>query len=63
MHSIRTKTSLWLPPYVTDNLDKRVISYNAPVYFGGRFVGVIGIEIDYSVLAEEVNHITLYENG
>ena len=58
-----TGSSVWLPPYITDNLDVRVISYNVPVYFDGQFVGVIGIEIDYSTMAEEVNHVTLYENG
>ena len=55
--------AVWLPPYVTDNLDVRVISYNVPIYFQKTFVGVIGIEIDYSNMAEEINHITLYENG
>ena len=54
---------LWQPPYITENLDARVISYNAPVYYDGRFVGVIGIEIDYSTMAEVVNHITLYDHG
>ena len=41
----------------------RVISYNVPVYLGEQFVGVIGIEIDYSTMAEQVDNITLYENG
>ena len=58
-----TKKPVWLPPYITDNLDVRVISYNAPIYLNHQFVGVIGIEIDYSTMAEEVNHITLYDNG
>ena len=58
-----TGSSVWLPPYITDNLDVRVISYNVPVYYDGQFVGVIGIEIDYSTMAEDVNHVTLYENG
>lgn len=58
-----TGTSIWLPPYITDNLDVRVISYNVPVYWNERFIGVIGIEIDYSTMAEQVDHITLYENG
>ena len=43
--------AIWLPPYVTDNLDVRVISYNMPIYWRGSFVGVIGIEIDYSMIA------------
>ena len=58
-----TGKPVWLPPYITDNLDARVISYNTPVYLDGKFVGVIGIEMDYSFMAEEINNITLYENG
>lgn len=58
-----TGKGVWLPPYITDNLDVRVLSYNVPVYYKGQFIGVIGIELDYSMMAEEVNNITLYENG
>ena len=58
-----TGKPVWLNPYITDNLDVRVISYNVPVYFGEQFVGVIGIELDYSAMAAQVNNITLYENG
>ena len=55
--------SIWLPPYITDNLDVRVISYNVPIYYKQQFVGVIGIEIDYSTMAEQVENIRLYTNG
>ena len=55
--------AIWLPPYVTDNLDRRVISYNVPVYYMGEFVGVVGIEIDYTTMAEQVDSIRLYNNG
>ena len=58
-----TGKGVWLPPYITDNLGARVISYNVPVYHKEKFIGVIGIEIDYSTMAEVVNHITLYDNG
>ena len=54
---------IWLPPYITDNLDVRVISYDARVYWKGQFIGVIGIEVDYSTMAEEINSIRLYDNG
>ena len=54
---------IWLPPYITDNLDKRVISYNVPIYYQDRFIGVVGIEIDYSTMAEQVDSIRLYTNG
>ncbi|MCR4646735.1 MAG: diguanylate cyclase [Oscillospiraceae bacterium] len=54
---------IWLPPYITDNLDVRVISYDAPVYWKGKFIGVVGIEVDYSTMAEEINSLRLYDNG
>ena len=55
--------AIWLPPYITDNLDVRVISYDAPVYCKGQFIGVVGIEVDYSTMADVVNSIKLYDNG
>ena len=59
-----TGNGVWLTPYLTDSLDNvRVISYNVPVYYRGQFVGVIGIEIDHSTMAEQVQSIKLYNNG
>ncbi|MBP0962596.1 MAG: HAMP domain-containing protein, partial [Oscillospiraceae bacterium] len=58
-----TGRPIWLPPYVTDNLDVRVISYNVPVYLGSEFIGVIGIEIDCSTMRNQVDNIRLYEDG
>ena len=55
--------AIWLSPYITDNLDKRVISYNVPVYYSGQFIGVVGIEIDYTTMAEQVDSIRLFGNG
>lgn len=55
---------IWLPPYYTDSLKNvKVISYNVPIVWRNRFVGVIGIEIDYKTVAEQVGSIRLYENG
>ena len=58
-----TGKPVWLPPYITENLDAKVISYNTPVYLKGRFIGVIGIELDYSFMAEMVDNIKLYDHG
>ena len=58
-----TGKGLWLPPYYTENLDIRVISYNVPVYRNDRFIGVIGIEIEYDTLAKEAQSIKLFDNG
>ena len=53
----------WLPPYITDNLDAKVLSYNVPIYRNGVFFGIVGIEIDYATIAEQVDRIRLYDNG
>ena len=58
-----TGEPVWLSPYITDNLDAQVISYNKPVYLDGKFVGVLGIELDHSFMAGQVDNIRLYENG
>ena len=56
--------SVWLPPYFTDSLNNvEVISYNIPIHYKGKFIGVIGIEIDYTMMAEQVDSIRLYNNG
>lgn len=59
----QTRQSIWLPPYITDTLNMRVISYNAPIVWRDQFIGVVGIEIDYSAMAEQVDSIRLYSNG
>ena len=58
-----TGRPIWLPPYFTENLDVYVLSYNVPIYKDRRFIGVIGIELDYKTLVEQVDNITLYKNG
>ncbi|MDO4804137.1 MAG: diguanylate cyclase [Lachnospiraceae bacterium] len=58
-----TGEGVWLPPYYTENLGTRVISYNEPVYWKNRFVGVIGIEIDYEMLKQEVENISIFKSG
>ena len=61
---------LWLPPYITDNLvefDNYVISYNVPVYRNtsnnDQFIGVIGIEISYKTLGDQIKNIIAGKTG
>ena len=56
---MNTGKPLWLPPYVTDNLDVYVLSYNVPVYKDKTFIGVVGIELDYTTMKHQVDIITL----
>ena len=58
-----TGKPLWLPPYVTDSLDVYVLSYNVPVYRGSEFVGVVGIELSYATLGEQIKGIKAMNTG
>ena len=60
-----TGKALWLSPYITDNLeqDAYVISYNVPVYRHDSFIGVIGIEISYKTLGEQIKDIKAQKTG
>ena len=53
----------WLKPYVTDNLDEIVVSYNVPVFRRESFVGVVGIEISYNTLGEQIKDIKMFNSG
>ena len=58
-----TGKPVWLPPYITDNLDAVVISYNVPVYRFEEFYGVVGIEISYHTLGEQIKNIKVLKSG
>lgn len=58
-----TGEAVWLPPYITETLGAHVLSYNVPITWKGNFIGVVGIEMDYSTMAKEVDAIRLYQNG
>ena len=58
-----TGKPVWLPPYVTDNLDEYVISYNVPVYKNSSFIGVVGIEISYHTLGKQIENIKIHKTG
>ena len=54
---------LWLSPYVTDTIEEFVISYNVPVYRNEDFVGVVGIEISYMTLGQQIDRIKVGKTG
>ena len=54
---------IWMEPYHNQNNDILMISYVIPMYFKGTFIGVVGMDFDYMVLASYVHEIEIYENG
>ncbi len=54
---------LWLEPYFNQNNGILMISYVIPLYVENRFIGVVGMDFDYTVLTKQVHQIRIYENG
>ena len=53
----------WVLPYLNPHSDLNIISYVIPVYVNHSFIGIVGIDVDRSTLAEVVDNISVYDNG
>ena len=60
---VETGKPLWMDPYFNQNLGIDMISYIIPYYHDGQTVGVIGMDIDISLLRDFTANIKLYESG
>ncbi len=54
---------VWMQPYHNLNNDILMISYVVPLYYENRFIGVVGMDFDYTVLTDRVHEIKIYEHG
>lgn len=54
---------IWMLPYYNRNNGTHMISYVVPLYHNDSFIGVVGMDFDYTVLTERVHNIKIYENG
>ena len=56
-------TGEWISPYWGDNLQMNMISYVMPIYVNEIKVGVIGMDIDFDVLIEDISAEKIYDSG
>ena len=54
---------IWMEPYSNPSNGQEVISYIIPLYQDGLFIGVVGIDVDFSYLHGQAHTISLYRNG
>ena len=54
---------VWMLPYYNQNNNIYMISYVVPMYYQEKFIGIVGMDFDYTVLANRVHEIEIYENG
>jgi len=60
---IENKKATWLEPYYNANLKKKMISYIIPIFKGRETIGVVGMDIDLSLLKKTVNSVAVYDSG
>lgn len=60
---VETGEPLWMLPYQNQNINVLMISYVIPLYKDGEEIGIVGMDIDYSVIMEMVKNIRIYESG
>lgn len=53
----------WMTPYLNKNLGIYMISYVIPLYVYGKLIGIVGMDVDFSVIIDEINQLNIYQNG
>lgn len=58
---MRSGHSTWIEPYVDAVTDFYVISYVAPLFVEGKFIGVVGMDIDFNFIIHELRRMSIYD--
>ena len=53
----------WMLPYYNGNIDVYMISYVVPLYKDGETIGIIGMDIDFEYIKEQVYALRVYDTG
>lgn len=60
---VQNGAPIWMDPYFNENIDVYMISYVVPMYRNQESVGIIGMDIDFSQLTEQVEAINAFDTG
>lgn len=53
----------WIEPFYSKDLKVYVLSYAVPIYSGRTFIGVVGMEVDFSKITDMVAQIDMFDGG
>ncbi len=59
----KSRTATWIEPYVDAVTNFYVISYVAPLFLEGKFIGVVGMDIDFNFIIQELRRMSIYDYG
>ena len=60
---LKSKCATWIEPYVDPTTKTYVISYVAPLFVEGKFIGVVGMDIDFNFIIQELRRMSIYDYG
>ena len=60
---MRSHSPTWIEPYVDAVTKFYVISYVAPLFWDGKFIGVVGMDIDFNFIMQELRRMSIYNYG
>lgn len=61
---IKNGAALWMDPYLNENINVYMISYIIPLFGAdGSTIGVVGMDIDFSAITDQVAATTIYDTG
>ncbi len=53
----------WVGPYLNENINIYMISYVIPIYCGDDLIGIVGMDIDFTMLEESIDRIKVMDTG
>ena len=59
----RAGEAVWIMPYDYKGTGTRMISFAKPLYFEGEFIGVVGMDFDYTAITNIIDEINVHEHG
>lgn len=60
---MKNKCATWIEPYIDSKTDSYIISYVAPIFVEGKFIGVTGADIDFNFIIQELRRMSIYDYG
>lgn len=60
---VKNKASMWMEPYHNSNINIDMISYVIPIYKNNHLIGIIGMDVDFSIFVKLAQDVKLYSTG
>ena len=60
---VENKQATWMMPYLNSNINVYMVSYVVPIYVDGESIGIVGMDIDFSVFTDMVDESDIFTTG